>query len=90
MLNALSPASEMFLTDAVSRGRFASREAAIEAAVDLLRARQHILDQLAEGRRQLDEGRYVDFDDAGMKQFFDELLPRAAQRARDSISAANS
>lgn len=82
MLDNLSPSTESFLIDAVSRGWFSSRAAALEAAVDLLRRRQAILDQLAESRRQLDQGECVEFDGDGMKQFFDELLPRAAERAR--------
>jgi Arc/MetJ-type ribon-helix-helix transcriptional regulator len=79
MSSDLSPSSEAFLDDAVARGYFPSRSDALEAAVDLLR-RQQIIEKLAEGRRQLDEGEYVEFDEAGLKEFFNTLLDRAAQR----------
>ena len=79
MSSDLSPSSEAFLLHAVARGDFPSRSDALEAAVDLLR-RQQIVDKLAEGRRQLDEGEYVEFDEAGLREFFDTLLGRAARR----------
>ena len=78
----LSRDSEAFLSDAVSRGLFPSRIEALEVAVDLLRQRQCLVARLAESRRQLDEGEYVEFDDEGLRQFFDQLLERAAERSR--------
>jgi Arc/MetJ-type ribon-helix-helix transcriptional regulator len=79
MSSDLSPSSEAFLHEAVARGCFPSRSDALEAAVELLR-RQQIIDKLAEGRRQLDEGEYVEFDEAGLREYFDTLLDGAAQR----------
>jgi Arc/MetJ-type ribon-helix-helix transcriptional regulator len=84
MLDNLSQSSEAFLTDAVSRGCYPSRAEALEAAVALLRQRQAILDQLVESRCQLDQDEYIEVDGEGMRQFFDQLLPRAAARARQS------
>jgi Arc/MetJ-type ribon-helix-helix transcriptional regulator len=78
----LSTDSEAFLSDAVSRGLFPSRIEALEVAVDLLRQRQSLVARLAESRRQLDEGEYVEFDDEGIRDFFDRLLPSAVERAR--------
>jgi Arc/MetJ-type ribon-helix-helix transcriptional regulator len=80
MSSDLSQSSEAFLHDAVTRGYFPSRNDALEAAVELLRRRQQIIEKLAEGRRQLDEGEYVEFDEEGLREFFDTLLERAAQR----------
>ncbi len=80
MTSDLSQASETFLSETVSRGYFPSRAEALEAAIDLLRHRQQLVERLAEGRRQLDEGEYVEFDEEGLKQFFGQLLERAAER----------
>ena len=80
MSTDLSHSSEEFLADAVSRGFFPSRGEALEAAVELLRQRQCVIEKLAEGRRQLDSGDYVEFDEEGLKQFFGQLLDKAAQR----------
>lgn len=81
MSTDLSHDSEAFLSDSVSRGVFPSRVEALEAGVKLLRQRQQFLERVAEGRRQLDEGEYVEFDDDGLKHFFDTLLDRAVERA---------
>jgi len=82
MSTDLSHDCEAFLSDAVSRGIYPSRTEALEVAVDLLRQRQSLVARLAESRRQLDEGEYVEFDDEGLRAFFDQLLPKAAERAR--------
>jgi Arc/MetJ-type ribon-helix-helix transcriptional regulator len=83
MSTDLSNDSEAFLGETVSRGFFPSRTAAREAAVELLRERQDLLAQIDVGRRQLEEGEYLEFDQAGLKQFFEGLK----QRARDSSKA---
>ncbi len=77
----LSSDSEAFLGETVSRGFFPSRSAALEAAVDLLRERQDLLVRIDIGHRQLEEGEYLEFDQEGLREFFDGLLDRARQRA---------
>jgi Arc/MetJ-type ribon-helix-helix transcriptional regulator len=77
MSSDLSQPLEQFLADAVSRGLFPSRNEALEAGVELLKRRQQLLDHIDEGRRQLDEGDYVEFDEEGLKQFFEQLMERA-------------
>jgi Arc/MetJ-type ribon-helix-helix transcriptional regulator len=77
----LSSDSEAFLGETVSRGFFPSQSAALEAAVDLLRERQELLERIDVGRRQLEKGEYLEFDREGLREFFDGLLDRARQRA---------
>jgi Arc/MetJ-type ribon-helix-helix transcriptional regulator len=81
MSTDLSHDAEAFLSDSVSRGVFPSRVEALEAGVKLLRQRQQFLERVAEGRRQLDEGEYVEFDDDGLKQFFGKFA-RSRRRTR--------
>ncbi len=87
MSTDLSHDSEAFLSDAASRGIYPSRTEALEAAVDLLRPRQSLVARLAESRRQLEECEYVEFDDEGLRQFFDQLK-EWARRAAESKSHA--
>jgi hypothetical protein len=35
------------------------------------------MNRLAESRRQLDEGEYVEYDDEGLRQLFEQLIARA-------------
>lgn len=81
MTPALSHDNEAFIANAVARGAFRSRADVIEAGVDMLRKHEQLLARLDEGRRQLDEGEYVEFDDAGLKQFFEQLKERARRAA---------
>ena len=81
MNSDLSPAAEAFLTETVSLGDFSTRNDALEAAVDLLRQRQQLVATLKESRRQLDEGEYLEFDETGLKHYFDQLKNRARQAA---------
>jgi hypothetical protein len=40
-------------------------------------AREQLIARLSESRRQLDAGEYVEYDDSGLKRFFDALRKRA-------------
>jgi Arc/MetJ-type ribon-helix-helix transcriptional regulator len=82
MSTELSAASEAFIADAVSRGVYSNREQAIDAGIEMLRTREELVAKIVEGRRQLDEGEYVQFDQAGLRQFFDGLKERARTAAQ--------
>jgi hypothetical protein len=45
--------------------------------------KQKLIERLKESRRQLDEGEYVEFDEEGLRRFFDGLKERASRRSRD-------
>jgi hypothetical protein len=46
-----------------------------------LRRHEQLIAKLKEGRRQLDEGEYVEFDEAGLREFFEGLKQRATRAA---------
>ena len=77
----LSSESETFIAGEIALGTYRSRGDALEAAISLLRKRKELLERLDEGRRQLDAGNFVDFDEAGLRQFFDGLKEHAHKRA---------
>lgn len=81
MTPELSNVNEAYIAEAVARGAFRSRADVIEAGVEMLRKHEQLLARLDEGRRQLDEGEYIEFDEAGLKQFFEQLKERARHAA---------
>ena len=78
MAGDLSHETESFIQSEIAVGTYRDRTDAIEAGVQLLRRRKELLDRLAESRRQLDEGEYVEFDDEGLSRYFEELTVRAS------------
>ena len=78
MAGDLSHETESFIQSEIAVGTYRDRTDAIEAGVQLLRRRKELLDRLAESRRQLDEGEYVEFDDEGLSRYFEELTARAS------------
>jgi len=63
----------------VAGGVFASREEAVDAGVGLLRKREALVKQLEHSRRQLDEGEFTQYDDAGLAARFEVLKVKAAR-----------
>lgn len=80
MSSGLSPENEQFLDRAVACGIFPGRTQAIDQAVDMLRKRQELLDHIDEGTRQLRSGQYTDYDDEGLRQFFEEVKTEGRRR----------
>ncbi|NQU26177.1 MAG: hypothetical protein HQ567_33235 [Candidatus Nealsonbacteria bacterium] len=80
MSSGLSPDNEQFIQQAVELGTFHSREEALDQAVELLRKRAALLRHIDEGTRQLREGEYTDYDDEGLKEFFEEVKVQGRQR----------
>jgi hypothetical protein len=84
MSSGLSPENELFIQQAVSAGVFPDREHALDEAVGLLKNRQGILAHVDEGTRQLRNGDFVEFDQAGLRKFFDEIQARGRTRYEES------
>jgi Arc/MetJ-type ribon-helix-helix transcriptional regulator len=82
MLTDLSGDNEAYIVDAIARGAFRSRTEVIDAGIDMLRKHEQLIAYLKEGRRQLDEGEYVEFDQEGLKQFFEQLKATARRAAK--------
>jgi hypothetical protein len=49
---------------------------------DFAKFREELMKRLDEGRRQLDEGEYVEFDEVGLQKFFDGLIERATRNQK--------
>lgn len=81
----ISAGSAQFLQDQVASGSFQSPDAAVEAAIGLLRRHAEIRAKIQRGCDQLDRGEYIEFDDEGLTEFFaglfgPEAVGDAAQR----------
>ncbi|REJ89135.1 MAG: hypothetical protein DWQ34_20475 [Planctomycetota bacterium] len=75
MIARLSDENQHFVDRQLAAGRYASAEEALNAGVDMLR-RQELLDIIDEGRRQLDEGEYTEYDEEGLHRRLQELHER--------------
>ena len=83
MSTDLSPENEAFLLDQLSSGRFASREEALNAGLDLLKAREWLANRIQSSREQLDNGQYLELNEKEMSEYFAQLRKRAT---RDRVS----
>lgn len=81
MSTTISPQNEKFLAQQVANGTYRDRGEALDAAVELLRLREQLLERIDEGRRQLDSGDFVEHDDDSLREFFAELKQRTAEHA---------
>jgi hypothetical protein len=80
MSNEISSDSEAIIEQLEAQGVYRDRTDAIEADVELLRQHPALFDELDEGRRQLSEGEYVEFDQEGLRLFFESLKDQARRR----------
>jgi len=71
----LSPENAAFLESQVALGSFKSPDAALEAAITLLKRRAELRDHVVKGCDQLDRGEYIEFaDDQSLEKFFSTLF----------------
>ena len=85
MSTSLSPENELFIQESVAAGVFPDREHALDVAVGLLKSQQGILAHVEEGTRQLCEGNFVEFDQDGLRNFFDKLQSSGRKRYEESL-----
>lgn len=83
MANDLSPENEKFIQVQVSTGAFASRDAAIDAGIDLLRKHDGLVNRIQESRRQLDAGEFTEYDEESLKVRFGQLRAKAENTASE-------
>ncbi len=81
MSTELSPDNERFVAREIANGTFRSRDEVLDAGVELLKQRKTILDQVDEGRRQLDGGEYVDYDEKSLGERFSALKQRLTKQS---------
>ncbi|MFV1968432.1 MAG: type II toxin-antitoxin system ParD family antitoxin [Pirellulaceae bacterium] len=77
MATDLSPENEQFIRREIQAGVFRSKSDAIDAGIELLRRRKELFARIDEGRRQLDEGDFRDYDEESLANRFSELRERA-------------
>jgi len=73
MKTNISPENELFIDQQVADGTFPNRQAALDAAVELLRQRSDTLARIDRGREQLDQGEFTEYDGSSLKKRFNDL-----------------
>ena len=80
----LTPEQQAFIEQGVRNGRFASSDDAMREAVTLLETRERELAQtrafVREGLDDLDAGRYEEYTDETLHEFFDGIKRRGLER----------
>ena len=70
----ISSENAQFLQAQVASGSFATPEEALDAAVNLLRRHEAWRAKIQRGCDQLDRGEYLEFDDDGLAEYFQEVF----------------
>lgn len=70
----LTPDNAQFVNDQVAAGLFASDDAAVNAAVELLKRQAWLRAKLQHSIDQLERGEYIELDDEGLDRYFAELF----------------
>jgi Arc/MetJ-type ribon-helix-helix transcriptional regulator len=78
----LSAENEQFVQQEIATGVYRDCTDAMNAGVELLRQRKRLLAKLDEGRRQLDSGQYSEYDEQGLREFFNDVHRRGMERRR--------
>jgi hypothetical protein len=70
----ISAENAQFLQEQVAAGTFATPEAAIEAAFDVLKRQTALRERIQRGCDQLDRGEYLEFDEARLDNYLREIF----------------
>jgi antitoxin ParD1/3/4 len=80
---SFSPELEELVRKELASGKYASENELLVEAVRLLaerdRRRDELREQIQVGREQLDQGVYTEYDEASLRQYFDELQEQGRQ-----------
>ena len=88
MSSDISPENEQFIQRVVNSGVFADRGKALDEAVGLLKRRFELLQHVDEGTRQLAGGDYTEYDEKGLRGFFDDVQRQGHERYEASKKGA--
>lgn len=88
MIARITPENEDFVRQQIEAGVFPDRDSVFNAGLVLLRERTELVAHLKEGRRQLDEGEFVDYDESTIGRLFDDLRKRAVVETNEHDSSA--
>jgi antitoxin ParD1/3/4 len=84
MTVSVPPEIEQYVVEVVASGRFDSPEAVVREAFSLLQENDRRVESLRrsvkEGFDQLDRGEGIEMDEAGLRNFFDEVQARGRAR----------
>jgi putative addiction module CopG family antidote len=84
MVISIPPEIERYVAEAIAAGRFDSAEEALREAFGLLQQRDRQVESLRRdvkaGFDQLDRDEATEMDEAGLRQFFDDLQAQGRQR----------
>jgi Arc/MetJ-type ribon-helix-helix transcriptional regulator len=86
MVAEISPAHEAFITDALARGLYKDRKELLQSAIELLRRKEEILDEVRKGLHELQTGDCLELDDAGL----DALAEEIAKEGREELNRESS
>jgi Arc/MetJ-type ribon-helix-helix transcriptional regulator len=86
MVTDVSPAHEAFITDALARGLYKDRRELLQSAIELLRRKEEILDEVRAGLQELQAGDCLELDDAGL----DALGQQIAREGREELNRESS
>ncbi len=70
----ISAENAQFLQDQVAAGSFPTPEAAVDAALEMLKRHVAVREKVRRGCEQLERGEYLEFDDEGLDKYFQELF----------------
>lgn len=80
MSDVITPANEAFIKQIVQKGNYKDRSDVLNAAVELLRAREELLAKIDKGTRQLRNGESTVYDEDSLREFFDDVNARGQAR----------
>lgn len=75
----ISPEHQAFVRKELESGHFASEQALIDEAIDLLRSRQELLGRLKSGIEQLERGEGAEYGADDRQRFVADILGRSLQ-----------
>ena len=77
----LTEENKRFVDDELAEGAFVSPDELINDALVQFRTYRNLMRRIEEGKQQLLEGRFLEVDEVGLKEFFDDVKARGRERA---------
>jgi hypothetical protein len=79
----------LFLQDEIAAGTYPTMESAIVAAVFSLQFYKELQLAAGAGCAELDSGRYTELDEAGLREYFDRLIPKPDRQVTHADASAS-
>ncbi|MEX2026637.1 MAG: hypothetical protein WEH44_05040 [Pirellulaceae bacterium] len=88
MVSDVFPAHEAFINDALARGLYKDRKELLQSAIELLRRKQEILDEVRAGVAELESGDCLELDDAGLDALGEQIAAEGREELNRGASAS--